>query len=201
MSRTVIAALAALIFVASGTGGQFSIAGCGTQASAKTVDDIAPLVTASAGLEWLVVSQINGFYDDIDDPTNRPQLISHAPSGVLKSTDLNGDGVSDWIVTWPESAQFCGTGGCRVTIYLGKTDSLKRVFDRQILGELDINRVDGEVRIESVFHHGNCGDQRAVCTLAWGLDRKTDQLVPRPSANGDVFSSNPDRMPIDEIWD
>lgn len=201
MSRLVVTLLTALLLAAGGPAEQASIAEDASQAPAIVADTAAPPVTAWAALNWLVVSQINDFYNDINDPTNRPQLVTQAPAGVLRSTDINADGVADWIVTWPESAQFCGTGGCRVTVYLGKSDGLQRVFDRQVLDELRINQVNGETRIEGVFHHGNCGDQRLVCTLAWGLDPVTDQLVPRPSANGDVFSSNPDRMPIDAIWD
>ena len=153
-----------------------------------------------AGLSWYVVSQLNGFYDDIDDPTNRPPLLANPPEGVVQPIDVNADGVTDWMVKWPESTQFCGTGGCRVTVYLTHGQNLIRVFDRQAFDVLAVSSVDGEARLEGSFHSGYCGDRRDDCRLAWGLDPATRTLVARPSANGDSFAASNDVAPIDPIW-
>ena len=88
-----------------------------------------------------------------------------------------------------------------MTLYLGKRDGLQRVFDRQVLDDLSITVVDSETRIESSFHHGSCNNKRATCRLAWGLDPSVNRLVPRPSINGDLFSSEPEEGPIDGSWD
>lgn len=153
-----------------------------------------------AGLSWHVISALNGFYDDVDDPTNRPPLLTEPPEGVVRAVDVNADGVNDWIIDWPHGAQFCGTGGCRITVYLTHGQNLVRLFDRQALEPLDISMVDGEPRFEGRFHHLACNDARRECRLAWGLDATTRTLVPRPSANGDTYSSQADEGPIEGAW-
>ncbi|WGM30814.1 hypothetical protein KKHFBJBL_01048 [Brevundimonas sp. NIBR11] len=161
---------------------------------------VAQTSAPPAGLSWYVISQLNSFYDDPEDPTNRPPLLTEPPAGVVRAMDVNGDGANDWVVDWPEGAQFCGTGGCRYTVYLTHGQNLVRVFDRQVLDGLTFSMADGEPRFEGSFHHGSCNDRRDDCRLAWGLDSTTRTLVPRPSANGDTFSSRDEEGPIDDIW-
>lgn len=153
-----------------------------------------------AGLHWYVISQLNDFYNDPEDPTNRPPLLANPPEGVVQAVDVNADGVNDWVVDWPESTQFCGTGGCRYTVYLTHGQNLVRIFDRQVFDGLTFSVVDGEPRFEGSFHHGSCGDRHDDCRLAWGLDPATRRLVPRPSANGDRFSSQDEEGPIYGSW-
>ena len=156
--------------------------------------------TPPAGLSWYVISQLNDFYNDPEDPTNRPLLLSKPPAGVVSAVDVNGDGVNDWAVRWPDSTQFCGTGGCRYTVYLTHGQNLVRIFDRQTFDGLDFTIVDGEPRFEGSFHHGSCSEQREDCRLAWGLDPATRRLVPRPSANGDTYAVRREEEPIDGSW-
>lgn len=153
-----------------------------------------------AGLSWYVISQINDFYNDPQDPTNRPPLVNAPPAGVLRAVDVNGDGVNDWVVDWPDETQFCGTGGCRYTVYLTHGQNLVRIFDRQVLDGLTFSMAEGEARFEGSFHDLACNDARDPCRLAWGLDPATRRLVPRPSANGDTYSSQPDQAPIQGSW-
>ena len=132
------------------------------------------------GLSWYVISELNDFYDDPEDPTNRPPLVTQPPAGVVRAVDINADGVNDWLVEWPDSTQFCGTGGCRFTVYLTHGQNLVRIFDRQTFQPLDISMVDGEPRLEGSFHHGSCNEQRDDCRLAWGLDADDAQAGPAP---------------------
>lgn len=152
------------------------------------------------GLNWFVTSVLNGFYDDIDDPTNRPPLLTQPPAGIVRAVDINQDGVNDWIVEWPTSSQFCGTGGCRVTVYLTHGQNLIRIFDRQALDKLAFSMVDGEGRIESQFHHTVCRGAGETCRLAWGLDPAQRRLVARPSSTGDAFATRSSEDPIDRTW-
>lgn len=172
-------------------------------AAALTLSGCAMVAGTSAppaGLNWYVISQLNGFYDDPEDPTNRPPLLTRPPEGVVRAVDVNADGVNDWVVDWPESTQFCGTGGCRFTVYLTHGQNLIRIFDRQVFEGLEFSVVDGEPRFEGRFHHGSCDEQRDDCRLAWGLDATTRKLVPRRSANGDAYAVRGAEEPIDEIW-
>lgn len=151
--------------------------------------------TPPEGLTWYVLDQLNGFGFDIDDPTNRPALITEAPEGVLVPVEANDDGRTDWLIAWPASSQFCGTGGCRRTLYIGSDDDgFVRAFDRQAL-ELEIGRVDGEIRVQAQVHHLECTDDRTDCLYAWTWDPAQRRLIERPSSDG--YSRIAGTPPID----
>lgn len=167
--------------------------------------------TPPAGLAWFVLNEINSFYLNREDPTDRPSLVTEVPTGVLVPVNVNNDGISDWLINWPESSQFCGTGGCERTLYVSKifapgeasdVDGHERgvgfvlAFDRQA-GNLDIREINGEVRVESSFHHLNCDDTRRDCRLAWGWDPKIERLVERPSSDGSHIIVSAGQRPVD----
>lgn len=139
--------------------------------------------TPPEGFTWYVLNQINRFYLDLDDPTNRPPLEAVVPEGVLVPVEINGDGQTDWLINWPEATQFCGTGGCQRSLYISGENGFSRAFDRQAL-DLAIGRVDGEVRIEAWLHHLNCDSGREKCLYAWAWDDEARRLVERPSSDG-----------------
>ncbi|CAN5400418.1 hypothetical protein BH10PSE1_BH10PSE1_21690 [soil metagenome] len=164
-----------------------------------------------AGLTWFVLNEINSFYLDREDPTNRPALVTEVPAGVLIPVDINRDGLTDWLINWPDASQFCGTGGCERTLYVseafapGEVSDVEgrprqygfvRAFDRQG-GDLDIREVNGEVRVESSFHHLNCEDTRDDCRLAWGWDPRAGRLVERPSSDGNHIVLSAGQSPIE----
>ena len=171
-------------------------------ALALAVTSCAPTVSSGApeGLNWYVISQLNDFFNDIDDPTNRPTVVTQPPAGVVKAVDINGDGISDWLVQWPESTQFCGTGGCRTTLYLSHGQNLVRVFDRQALEPLEISVVDGEGRVAGNFHHTACRGTRETCRLVWRLDPAQRRLVPDVARSENAFAGRASEEPIDSIW-
>jgi hypothetical protein len=195
MSRLFAATLTTLSLIAASTAG------------AATQDPPEP----PPGLVWFVLNEINGFYLDREDPTNRPALVTEVPQGVLVPVDINRDGLTDWLINWPESVQFCGTGGCERTLYVSEAfapgevsdvegrprpSGFVRAFDRQG-GDLDIRDVDGEVRIESSFHPLNCEDTREDCRLAWGWDARAGQFVERPSSDGRHIILSAGQPPVD----
>lgn len=135
------------------------------------------------GLTWYVLKELNDVYFDISDPTNRPPLITEVPDGVLVPVDVSKDGVTDWLIQWPEESWFCGTGGCQRSLYVSDDGGFIRAFDRQAW-DLKIQPVNGEVRLEASFHHLNCSPQRDDCRLAWAWDPKARRMVERPSSDG-----------------
>lgn len=139
--------------------------------------------TPPEGFTWYVLNQLNGFYLDLEDPTNRPPLTTEIPSGVLTAVEVNGDGRADWLIRWPESAQFCGTGGCETSLYISDGEGFVRAFDRQVL-RLDIRRVDGEMRLEAWLHDLECSQGQDVCLRAWAWDPAAGRLQERPSSDG-----------------
>ena len=148
------------------------------------------------GFTWYVLNQLNEFYFDIEDPTNRPPLVTEVPAGVLEPVNINDDGVVDWLINWPDGAPFCGTGGCRRSIYVSDDGGYRRVFDRQAW-DLTIGKVAGETRIEASFHHLNCTPQREDCRLAWAWDPKAAALTERPSRDGHHILTSLDGPPLD----
>ena len=139
--------------------------------------------TPPEGFVWYVLNQMNAFSLDLEDPTDRPPLITGVPDGVLTAVEVNGDGRPDWLIRWPESAQFCGTGGCQASLYISDGDGFVRAFDRQAL-TLDLRRVDGEVRLETTLHHLNCDDGRFDCRFAWAWSPAAGRLEERPASDG-----------------
>lgn len=135
------------------------------------------------GFVWYVLNELNGFYLDVEDPANRPPLITAVPDGVLEPVEVNGDGKADWLIRWPESTQFCGTGGCRTTLYIGGDDGFVRAFDRQAL-RFEVKTVSGEVRVEAALHHLYCDSGQEECLRAWAWDASVGRLQERPSSDG-----------------
>ena len=196
MSRLLAASLVAISVAA----------GLGAFATARAAEPEPP-----AGIAWYVLNEINGFYLDNDDPTNRPPLMTEIPEGVLVPVEVSHDGIADWLINWPDSTQFCGTGGCARTLYVsdpfegGEVSDVEgnvrphgfiRAFDRQG-GTLDIRETDGEVRVESSFHHLYCDDLKDECRLAWAWDPQTRELVERPSSDGVHIVRAPSQPAID----
>ena len=152
-------------------------------ASLSGVAARAEPITPPDGLVWYVLNRLNGFYLDVEDPTNRPPLVTEVPYGVLTAVEINGDGRADWLIRWPGSAQFCGTGGCETSLYISEGEGFVRAFDRQALS-FEISTVDGERRIEAGLHHLNCTEGQADCLRAWAWDPAAGRLQERPSSDG-----------------
>lgn len=140
------------------------------------------------GLVWYVLDELNHTGFDIEDPTNRPIPLSEPPAGVLLPVDFSRDGVVDWLIRWPEDQRLCGTGGCRLSLYVSDDNRYLRVFDRQAW-DPDIRTVGDEIRLEASFHHLNCLPPREVCRLAWAWDPTTRSLSERPSSDGEAVVS------------
>lgn len=149
-------------------------------APAKAQD---PAPTPPDGFTWYVLNELNRFYLDIDDPTNRPTLTTEVPPGVLVPLEINGDGRTDWLINWPESAQFCGTGGCLRSLYISGEEGFTRAFDRQAL-RFEVKTIDGERRVEAALHHLECSQGQDECLRAWAWDPAAGRLQERASSDG-----------------
>lgn len=149
-----------------------------------------------SGFVWYVLDELNRASFDIEDPTNRSVLLSETPPGVLMPVDVSRDGVADWLIRWPEGDRFCGSGGCRLSLYVSEGDHYLRVFDRQAW-DMDILTVGDEVRLEASFHHLNCSSAREFCRLAWAWDPVSRSLSERPSADGEAVVSGFSEAAVD----
>lgn len=140
------------------------------------------------GFVRYVLDELNRGSLDIEDPTSRSIQLTETPPGVLLPVDVSRDGVADWLIQWPEEPRFCGTGGCRLSLYVSEGEHFLRVFDRQAW-DPEIRTIGDEVRLEASFHHLNCLSAREVCRLAWSWDPVTRSLSERPSADGEAVIS------------
>lgn len=148
-----------------------------------TGEGAAMAQTPPEGFSWYVLNELNRFYLDVEDPTNRPPLVTVVPEGVLTAVEVNGDGRPDWLIRWPDSTRFCGTGGCQTSLYISADDGFVRAFDRQAL-RFEIRSIDGELRIEAAVHHLECSQGREDCLRAWAWDPTAGRLQERPSSDG-----------------
>lgn len=151
-------------------------------------------------LEWLVLGEINRFTFDMDRPAYGPPLLTALPAGVFNKIDLTHDGVADWIIKWPESAQFCGTGGCRITIYASDSEGLVRVFDQQVLEGPFFDETGGAVHLSVSLHHSSCTDEQSNCRHTWNVDPQNGTMR-ELSTTSNIQSTLSDKTAIDPIWD
>lgn len=140
--------------------------------------------TPPEGLTWMALRDLNGAYDDPDDPGNRPPLVTQVPDGMIRAVDVSRDGRPDWLVDYgvdeAASAGFCGTGGCAKRLYVSTGDGLVRAFD----GQASELAIDAAGVVEAEVHHLYCTPARESCRFAWSWDAEAGRLVERPAADG-----------------
>jgi len=164
------------------------LAGNGAQAPASPPD----------GLVWMALSEINGFYDNLDDPTDRPPLLKRVPAGMIVPVDVSHDGKTDWLLDFDKAgvSAFCGTGGCPKRLYVSDQTGYVRAFDQQVL-DLAFRDVGQETRIEARVHHTNCDPQAPDCLYAFAWDRRAGRLMPRPASDGATLLAGGGFAPVD----
>ncbi|MEQ1496898.1 MAG: hypothetical protein ABL912_14195 [Novosphingobium sp.] len=109
---------------------------------------------------------------------------------AIKPVDINSDGIQDWQVNWNAfGSAWCGTGGCRYQLWLGrKIGAPVRVFDRQ-MRELEIVKRAGRTVFVFDFHGSECGGVGAdACPgeFAWSKRRGRMLLLPSPKKHTSV---------------
>jgi hypothetical protein len=140
--------------------------------------------TPPEALVWYVLDAINGLHFDIEDPMNRPPLVLQVPDGVLTAIDISHDGQADWRIDWPQDIAFCGTGGCRRTLYVSTDDGFVRAFDRRA-SDLALSPAGDAIRLEAGLHSLYCRDERVDCRFSWTWDRAASRFVPDGEQPGD----------------
>lgn len=88
-------------------------------------------------------------------------FTKHSQAAILAAItprDINADGIQDWQIDYSSlGSAWCGTGGCRYQLWLGrKVGAPLLVFDRQ-MRELKISRRKGSIVFVFDFHGSECG--------------------------------------------
>jgi hypothetical protein len=109
---------------------------------------------------------------------------------AIKPVDINADGIQDWQVDWNAfGSAWCGTGGCRYQLWLGrKSGEPIRVFDRQ-MRELRIANRAGRIVFVFDFHGSECGgfgSQECPGEFVWNPKRGRMVLLPTPARHTGV---------------
>lgn len=154
-------------------------------------------VSPPEGLVWMALSEINGFYDNPDDPTDRPPIINSVPAGMIIPVDVSQDGKTDWLLDFDKAgvSAFCGTGGCPKRLYVSEEAGYVRAFDQQVL-DLSFRSVEGERRVEVRAHHAFCAPEKPDCRYAFTWDQQARRLMPRRASDGATLLSGGGFSPI-----
>lgn len=104
---------------------------------------------------------------------------------AIEPVDINRDGIQDYQVNFTAfGSAWCGTGGCRYQLWLGrKTGVPIRVFDRQ-MRELTITQRAEQIVFLFDFHGSECGGFGAeACPgeFTWSARRGRMVLLPTPT--------------------
>lgn len=154
---------------------------------------------ASAGPPaWLVDhvrAEINDGYDP-NDPEGPP--LSQPSPRMFKRVDINGDGIADWRVDYEGEIGWCGTGGCRMALWLGRPDgALTPVFDTQVREFRLKARKTGAV-LDVDFHGSACGGAGVIpCPRRYVWDSSLGAFMPAVNKKGDGFIAGVPVPPMD----
>lgn len=118
----------------------------------------------------------------------RGDFTKHSQADIymaIQPVDIDGDAHPDWQVDWKKfGAGWCGTGGCRYQLWLGRAKGGPRlVFDRQ-MRELTIEQREGSAVFVFDFHGGECagfGSQSCPGEFTWDPAAKALVLLPTPA--------------------
>lgn len=126
----------------------------------------------------------------------RDDFTKHSQAEIMAAitpVEINGDGIQDWQVEYNNlGAAWCGTGGCRYQLWLGRKNGVPlRVFDRQ-MRSLDIQKRAGRIVFVFDFHGSECGgfgSQECPGEFTWSAKRGRMVLLPTPKKHTSI--SNP----------
>ncbi|MBI1407558.1 MAG: hypothetical protein GC145_15715 [Caulobacter sp.] len=148
-----------------------------------------PPAIGAAVREEVVAAAIEGLTpEEANDPSVVPPFMKKAPSAMFRKVDLNGDKLADWAVDFteaPNASYFCGTGGCRHELFVGKPDGTwKQVFARTS-GDLKITGPKSARGVEVNYHGSVCDSFGAdECLRAYRWDAGVDGYVEVPNSKG-----------------
>lgn len=148
-----------------------------------------PPAIEAAVREEVVAAATEGFTpEEANDPSVVPAYMKKTTPSMFRKVDLNGDKIADWAVYFeeaPNASYFCGSGGCRYELYVGKPDGTwKQVFTRTG-GDLKFTGPKSARGIEIGYHGTVCDSFGAdECLRAYRWDAGVDGYVEVPNSKG-----------------
>lgn len=153
---------------------------------------------ASAGPPKSLVDYVRVMINDGYDP-NDPEgpPLREPPAKMFKRVDINGDGLTDWKIDFDGQMGWCGTGGCRMELWLGQPDGgLNPVWNVGVREFKLKPRKTGAV-VDVDFHGSACGGFGAMeCPRRYVWDEAEGAFVQAVNVKGDGFLAG---LPIDAL--
>lgn len=142
-----------------------------------------------------VRSEIN---DEAFTEDNDPIPVQEPGPKMFKRVDVNGDGIVDWQVDFGNFAGWCGTGGCRQELWLGRADGgVTRVFGTQVR-EFKLKRRKTGAVVDVDFHGSVCGLTGVEeCPRRFVWDSAEGAFVQTVNARGDGFLAGIPAPPVE----
>lgn len=149
------------------------------------------LAAAAAAVPEAVRKPVEAFYNeahqDMVDPEEPNGFKIQMPSRLFSKVDINGDGVTDWMVDYEEAQNpsfFCGTGGCRRQIYVSRDGGYVLAFDR-VIRLFKIRKAKGQRLLDLDFHGSTCGGAGAEeCPRGYVWNETLGRFIERPNVKG-----------------
>lgn len=138
--------------------------------------------TTPPALTWMVLNDINGVYFDRADPMNRPPLVTEVPEGMIRQVNVSPDGQPDWLIDYSsQDSQWCGTGGCLMTLYVSDGEDYVMALNAQVV-DMAIADQAGQPVLDLTVHHLNCKQEVAECHYSYSWDAGQKTLVAHDTA-------------------
>jgi hypothetical protein len=117
-----------------------------------------------------------------DEPKATPARIARG----LRAVDVDRDGTLDYLFTLDKIPGWCGSGGCRVQLWLNPRNGRPRkVFDRQVRETL-FRTVQGRRIVDFDLHGSACHTfGAAACPASFTWDARAGRLTEHTAPNGD----------------
>lgn len=153
---------------------------------------------ASAGPPKPIVDHVRELINDGYDPTDPEGPPLRQPAAkMFKRVDINGDGIADWKVDFDGEIGWCGTGGCRVELWLGRPDGGPTLVWDAGVRQFKLKPKKTGAVVDVDFHGSACGGYGAMeCPRRYVWDAAEGAFVQAVNARGDGFLAG---LPIDAL--
>lgn len=154
---------------------------------------------ASAGPPKWLVDHVRDEINDGRDPSDPDGPPVREPTAkMFRRVNINGDKLTDWKVDFGDQPGWCGTGGCRVELWLGRADGgVTPVWDAQVR-EFKLKRGKQGATVDVDFHGSACGGAGVMACPRRYVWSSTDLAFnPAVNARRDGFIAGLPVSPLD----
>lgn len=148
-----------------------------------TVASLAALQALAAEEPEIVAKAVKDAAQSCTEMGGKPNT-----EAMLSVDDLNRDSAEDWLVDYSKMAcegatnPFCGSGGCSLSIYLWRKESIWRLVYDDLVNGFEVRKTGKVPLLITTAPAGECGKEEGVCEERFSITRENIRLV---SGSGD----------------